>query len=223
MAQLLQRLDAIVLLRAHAIVVEVRVERDRLNIQAAQNARQDERRIAVRVVDDDPEVPLGKLRRAKRFQERTRIVFERTRREVQESDGLHRHTAKIFAEKQVFDFTFGALVDVDAATIEKLEEQRADVAGVNAHVQAPVASGTRRKARKRQRKRTQIFNVDADAQQARDNAAVHDAARGMRVAARHHGIARTERGPERLPKLESKLRGHFEIRNARNAYSAEER
>ena len=70
---------------------------------------------------------------------------------------------------------------------------------------------------------TQIFDVDADGKQARDDAAVHHARRRVCVAARHDRLAGLERRAQRLTEFECELRRDFDVREAGDADGSEER
>ena len=210
--ELLDVVFAIVAERAHARRIEVGVERDLFDVEVAENLRQHDRRVAERVVDDDAEVRFGERACVERRRECAGIAFQRARREVEPPDFVHRRAPEVFAEEQIFDLTLGAFIDADAVGVGKLEYDRVRIVRCDAHVHAAVAACTDRKPRQRQRIRSQIEDVNADRQQAGDDAAVHHARSGMRVAARHHGLAGLERCAERLAELERELRRDLQVR-----------
>jgi hypothetical protein len=115
-------------------------------------------------------------------------------------------------KKRFSIFRSVVFVDVDAARIEHLDQHGVRIARIDSRVDAAVAAHARRVARERQRDRAQILDVDADREQARDDAAVHHARRRMRVAAGHHGLARFERRAERLAELHREFGRQFDVR-----------
>ena len=125
---------------ARALGIEVRVERDLIDPEAAEQLRQHDRRVAPRVVDHDFEPGLLDRVRGERFEKRARVAFEHARGEVEQADVVHSGAPEILAEEEIFDLAFGALIGRDPLRVEELHDQRVGIVGRDADVNAAVAA-----------------------------------------------------------------------------------
>ena len=208
---------------ARALRVEVGVERDLVDAEAAEQLRQHDRGVAPRVVDDDLEARFLDGVGRERFEKRAAVPLEHPRGKVEQADVVHRRAPEVFAKEDVLDLALGVLVGRDPARVEEFHHHGVGIVGRDAHVDAAVAAHPHRVARERQRIRAQVEHVDPDAQQPRDHAAVHHARGRMRVAARHHRLTRFQVRAERLAELEREFGGDLEVRETGDADRAEQR
>ena len=199
-----------------------RVERDHRAVQLAQDLRQNHRRRAVVVIDDD----LERLT-AHRLQVEVREHILHVALGLLVSSGDPPHlvvgdTADVFAEVKTLEFALTPLVDIQAVVVEDANVRRARIDGRRLHVYSGHVIAARPVPRHGRRQHGQVDHVAARRDDPRHQRSP-DHARRAGVVARERDLRPFGRqGPDRRAQTRSELGCDLDVDQTGEAVGAEE-